>query len=766
VWNYTTGGQGVVYSSPAVVNGVVYVGSDDANLYALNATTGAKVWNYTTGGIVFSSPAVANGTVYVGSWDGHLYALDAATGAFKWSYGTGIIDRSSPAVANGVVYIGSNDATGGSFYALDANTGAKVWNYTTGNGWMQTSPAVVNGVVYVGGYALDANTGAKVWNSDTGSREASPAVANGVVYIGTYALNATNGKVLWQSPLGSGGAGAPAVANGVVYVCDDVNLYALDATTGAKVWNYTTEYPMLASPAVVDGVVYIGTWGRNVYAIGNRTTSLTAEASNTVVAASTNFTINGTLSGSTTGILGAMITLQRSTDSATWNNVTTNVTNATGGYQFSKNESVGGTYYYRAAYDGNESYDNATSNVATVTVNKIPTQLSASANPTTVVINQLSTVSGTLNTTDGIPLSDATVQLQKNVSGTWTDVAGKTNTTQSDGSYAISTSEPLAGAYQYRTTYAGNDTFVNSIAVSVTVTVNKIQTQLSAATNLTSVWVNSPFTTNGTLNTTDGTAIAGATIQLQKNVSGTWQDVTGKTNTTTSTGAYRISTSELASGAYQYRTIYAGNDTYTNATSIVKSVTVSMVPIKLASSPAASAQDANTLDVFAKGTNNALWHTHWDGTTWSAWESLGGVLTSAPAATSNGAGNVSVFVRGSDSALWMKASTDGGNTWSGWQGLGGQIPAGTAPAVCSWGAGRIDLLVQGTDGQLWWKYTTNGGSSWSAWQGLGGKLTSSPAAAAPASGILDVFVRGGDNGLWQKTYNSGVWTGWTSVGGT
>ena len=56
-------------SSPAVANGVVYVGSGmDGNVYALNATTGVKLWNYTTGSEVYSSPAVVNGVVYVGSY--------------------------------------------------------------------------------------------------------------------------------------------------------------------------------------------------------------------------------------------------------------------------------------------------------------------------------------------------------------------------------------------------------------------------------------------------------------------------------------------------------------------------------------------------------------------------------------------------------------------------------------------------------------------------------------------------------------------------
>ena len=58
-------------------------------MYALNATTGAKLWSYTTGELVDSSPAVANGVVYVGSYDHNVYALNASTGALLWSYATG-----------------------------------------------------------------------------------------------------------------------------------------------------------------------------------------------------------------------------------------------------------------------------------------------------------------------------------------------------------------------------------------------------------------------------------------------------------------------------------------------------------------------------------------------------------------------------------------------------------------------------------------------------------------------------------------------------
>jgi hypothetical protein len=68
----------LVGSSPAVANGYVYIGAYGDNVYCLNATTGAKVWNYTTGDPVYSSPAVANGYVYIGSADDNVYVFGAA----------------------------------------------------------------------------------------------------------------------------------------------------------------------------------------------------------------------------------------------------------------------------------------------------------------------------------------------------------------------------------------------------------------------------------------------------------------------------------------------------------------------------------------------------------------------------------------------------------------------------------------------------------------------------------------------------------------
>ncbi len=276
LWSFQTGGD-FRTSSPAVVNGVVYVGGGgDDNVYALNASTGAKLWSFTTGSEVYSSSAVANGVVYVGSYGGNMYALNASTGALVWKYTTGSVVHSSPAVANGVVYFGSGDSN---VYALNASTGAKLWSYTTGDGVL-CSPAVANGVVYVGSYdfnvyALNASTGAKLWSYPTGNVVfSSPAVANGVVYVGSedgnmYALNASTGAKLWSYDTGDQIEASPAVANGVVYVGTRTpdGVTALNASTGALLGSYAGEGD--SSPAVVNGTIYIGATAYSLPSLGS-----------------------------------------------------------------------------------------------------------------------------------------------------------------------------------------------------------------------------------------------------------------------------------------------------------------------------------------------------------------------------------------------------------------------------------------------------------------------------------------------------------------
>ena len=103
-WAASTGGgfSSSVAGSPAVVNGMVYVGSD--KLYAFNASSGTQMWTASTAAGISGSPAVANGIVYVGS--DQLYAFNASSGTQMWTallVGSNNGSPFSPTVANGVV---------------------------------------------------------------------------------------------------------------------------------------------------------------------------------------------------------------------------------------------------------------------------------------------------------------------------------------------------------------------------------------------------------------------------------------------------------------------------------------------------------------------------------------------------------------------------------------------------------------------------------------------------------------------------------------
>jgi len=71
--------------------------------------------------------------------------------------------------------------------------------------------------------------------------------------------------------------------------------------------------------------------------------------------------------------------------------------------------------------------------------------------------------------------------------------------------------------------------------------------------------------------------------------------------------------------------------------------------------PAASAQNANSAELFVRGTDNAFWYKHYQSGSWSSWKSLGGSMTASQAAVSRPNGKIDVFVRGSDGVLWEKS---------------------------------------------------------------------------------------------------------------
>lgn len=297
-WQFPTGDR--VVSSAVWADGAVIFGSDDGNVYAVDAASGRQRWMHRTGGPVPSTPAVADGRVYVLSYDGRLHALDARSGALLWKFASagerrfearglhGFLPRtqtvadpfdvflSSPLVAQGRVFFGSGD---GHLYALDAASGALAWKFATGD-VVHGSPAYADGRVFVGSwdsrfYAVDAASGRELWRHQGGTDDllhnqvgfqSSPAVAGDTVYVGgrdarLHALDARTGALRWQFATGvSWVVSSPAVAGErVVFATSDSSrLHVVDARSGRGLIDEDTSAFVFSSPVIAGDVLLVG----------------------------------------------------------------------------------------------------------------------------------------------------------------------------------------------------------------------------------------------------------------------------------------------------------------------------------------------------------------------------------------------------------------------------------------------------------------------------------------------------------------------------
>ena len=281
-WAKTFGAGGYLRSSPAIVNGIGYIGSSDHNIYAFNVNSGNQIWKYTTDAAVRSSVAVVNGRVYTGSDDGNVYCLDAATGSKIWSvpltvanFGQAVQQTPpSPMIIGSKLYIATLD---GFVYCLSTSDGALQWKFKTG-GTLYGTPTIVNNVLYVAPsgpstdpvghlYEIDATTGTMLmnislpyalnpWTGTATSKAiyASPTVdpLGQIVFVRavlgyTYGINATSGQIKWlynatYNPGFSGQWGtatysAVLYANGQCYFTDYYSIVCLNALTGNLTWN-------------------------------------------------------------------------------------------------------------------------------------------------------------------------------------------------------------------------------------------------------------------------------------------------------------------------------------------------------------------------------------------------------------------------------------------------------------------------------------------------------------------------------------------------
>jgi outer membrane protein assembly factor BamB len=233
-------------SAANLLNGRLFVGTQDGRIVAIDAATGGELWTARTGDVIVSTPLVAEERVYVGSFDGKVYALDAATGAQMWTYDTGAPVTSSPALYDGLVIVGSRSYD---LVALDAATGRVVWTRYYWYSWVESSASILGGVAYIGSsdaaklFAFYARSGRHVWEVDAaGAAWAQPVVSASRVYIGSVgtlnymgphramalAVDRKTGRPVWHRifppPAGAPGlvttwgfAGSPALGAGLVF---------------------------------------------------------------------------------------------------------------------------------------------------------------------------------------------------------------------------------------------------------------------------------------------------------------------------------------------------------------------------------------------------------------------------------------------------------------------------------------------------------------------------------------------------------------------
>jgi outer membrane protein assembly factor BamB len=296
IWRYTT--PGPISSSPAVVDGLLFVGYV-GGFCALNASNGWFLWNFATPyQSTYTSPAVLDGVVYTCGSDGNIYAFDASTGSKIWAFNTNGTILSAPALDNHLLIVSSsplNWAINSNVYALSASTGSLVWNFTSKSEFHE-SPTIADDMVFVGSqdgylYALNETTGeklwgyaAKLWSYDgygytLGGYVGSAAIANGRVYFAAenenssrftniYALDEATGAKIWVYQMGGFINTAVVVAGDEVFLTgNDRYIYALNAETGCEIWKYMTGSGIMSSPSIANDTIFVGSDDGGMYAI-------------------------------------------------------------------------------------------------------------------------------------------------------------------------------------------------------------------------------------------------------------------------------------------------------------------------------------------------------------------------------------------------------------------------------------------------------------------------------------------------------------------
>ena len=293
------------WAGTAFRDGIIYMGTRDGKVVAINASTQSEQWAYTiTSTTIYTTPIVDDDLVYVGTYSGKVLALNTLArsqnltfpqqryGEWKWDCPTEK-GKSNAIVAELVVsedtiYVSSSN---GRVYSLDKEFGDLNWESEVldeKHGKLWTSPVIVGDTLYVSTFdghihALSAETGELLdWSFESQAGFASsPVIYEDTIFLGSfdrhlYAVKIGNDAPMWKFPQGEPAGNwfwaSPIVNEGIVYAgCLDGKFYAIEAKTGEKLWEFDTGNPIVSSPVLMDNLLIVAAESGNVYVINTET---------------------------------------------------------------------------------------------------------------------------------------------------------------------------------------------------------------------------------------------------------------------------------------------------------------------------------------------------------------------------------------------------------------------------------------------------------------------------------------------------------------